>query len=108
MALAIFPQSALREAIFRVAAVSDSDGFARLQQLSLVKLSGVKFSLVKLSAVKPKQERYDMLPLTREYALAELADFPEFEREAICSTVRENSASEPKSSSKRGTSTPKP
>lgn len=71
MALALFPKAALREAIACVAAVEDpnaiADGFARLQQLSLVNYSS---------------GRYDMHPLTRGYASAELKANIEFEQEA--------------------------
>lgn len=65
MALAIFPSSALPEAVGQVANVSDLDEFAPLQQLSLVKLH---------------QGRYQMLPLTRGYVLAELRGYPHFQK----------------------------
>jgi LuxR family glucitol operon transcriptional activator len=68
MALALFPKPALFESICNVAAVKDNhtavDAFAKLQQLSLISC---------------KQGRYTMLPLTREYALLELAANTEFE-----------------------------
>ncbi|MBW4659059.1 MAG: ATP-binding protein [Drouetiella hepatica Uher 2000/2452] len=66
MALALFPGSAVREAIAYVADVIDgqtvTQGLAKLQQLSLI---------------NQQDGRYDMLPLTREYAIAELK--PDFE-----------------------------
>ena len=65
MALAMFPKPALREAIAQVACPETNviDDFARLHQLSLVTL---------------QDGRYTMLPLTREYALAELNAHPTF------------------------------
>ncbi len=72
MAIAMFPKRPLREAATFVAGLSGDplaaeEGLARLQQLSLVTY---------------RDGRYSMLPLTREYALAELAAHPEFEKEA--------------------------
>ncbi len=69
MALALFPQPPLRAAVAQVALpdVDTTDGFARLHQLSLVTRQG---------------ERCDLLPLTRDYALAELSTDAEFEQEA--------------------------
>ena len=72
MALALFPQPALQTAIAQVAlpdgnSINTTDDFARLHQLSLIAVQG---------------ERCDMLPLTREYMLVELAANPQFEREA--------------------------
>ncbi len=69
MALSLFPQPALREAVAQVAASGPetADGLARLDQLSLVRQEG---------------NRYDMLPLTRDYVQAELAACSEFERTA--------------------------
>lgn len=74
MALAIFPDFPIQAALVEVAGLtaapdSVNDGLARLQQLSLVNL-------------KPEKKRYEMLSLTREYALAELAAYPTFEKEA--------------------------
>jgi alkylated DNA nucleotide flippase Atl1 len=73
MALAIFPDSPTQPAIAEVAglkAVPDSvnDGFARLLQLSLVNSN--------------QEGRYEMLSLTRQYALAELAAESDFAEEA--------------------------
>ncbi len=70
LTLALFPKPVERDAIAQIALeVPDprttARGLAQLQQLSLVRLS---------------QGRYSLLPLTREYALAELAMMPEFER----------------------------
>ena len=71
MGLAMFPQPAQREAIAQVAGVSDRgavmDGFARLQQLSLV---------------KQQDKKLTMLPLTRGYAIALLETDPNFEQQA--------------------------
>ncbi|MDY6897548.1 MAG: AAA family ATPase [Cyanobacteriota bacterium] len=71
MALALFPKPALFESICYVAGVEDNntavDAFRKLQQLSLISY---------------QQERYSILPLTREYALSELLANPEFESAA--------------------------
>jgi hypothetical protein len=74
MSLAIFPNSPIQAAVAEVAGLTSApdafnDGLVRLQQLSLVSLN-------------PETKRYEMLSLTREYALAELAVDPEFEKEA--------------------------
>lgn len=72
MSIAMFPKRALREAVIAVAGlghdpIAADEGLARLQQLSLI---------------GHRDGRYSMLPLTREYALAELAAHPDFERDA--------------------------
>jgi len=72
MALAMFSQSATREAIAFVALpnadpIATAEGLARLQQLSLV---------------TQREGRYDMIPLTRRYAIAQIAAHPQFEKEA--------------------------
>lgn len=71
MTLALFPKPVLRETIAQIAlSVPDpiitADGLAQLQQLSLV---------------RQLQGRYSLLPLTREYALAELTIEPQIELE---------------------------
>lgn len=69
MGLALFPKLATREALIQVA-IPDTevtDGLARLCQLSLI---------------ERQADHYTMLPLTREYALAELQAHPNFEQEA--------------------------
>lgn len=75
MTLALFPRSASREAIADLVSSPDLvepnsgeivEGLARLQQLSLV---------------NQDQGRYDMLPLTREFAIAELTAHPNFEQQ---------------------------
>lgn len=71
MALAIFSHAATREAIAFVALpnadpIATADSLARLQQLSLV---------------TQREGRYDMIPLTRRYAIAQMAAYPEFEKE---------------------------
>jgi Tetratricopeptide repeat len=80
MSLAIFPDSPILAAVAEVAGLTSASdsvngGLARLQQLSLVNLN-------------PETKRYEMLSLTREYALAELAAYPDFEREARRRWVR--------------------
>lgn len=72
MAIAMFPKRPLREAAMYVAGLDKDplvadEAQARLRQLSLITY---------------REGRYSMLPLTREYALAELAAHPQFEREA--------------------------
>ncbi|HLP89740.1 MAG TPA: trypsin-like peptidase domain-containing protein [Nostocaceae cyanobacterium] len=71
MSLAIFSDSPIFDAIIGVAGfksdpITANKGLARLQQLSLV---------------RQQEERHEMLPLTREYALAELSNYPDFEQE---------------------------
>jgi len=72
MSLAIFPKSPIRDAVAEVAGLTTNptavdDGLGLLQKLSLI---------------SRKDEYYGMLSLTREYALAELAAYPDFEQEA--------------------------
>lgn len=71
MALALFPQAALREAIAKVSAIDEpitlADSLAHLRKLSLI---------------KQIEERYTMLPATRSYVFAQLDNAPEFTREA--------------------------
>jgi len=72
MAMAMFPKRPLREAVIHVAGLSAEpiaaeEGLARLQQLS---------------SISGQEGRYQMLPLTREYGLAELAADPDFEKQA--------------------------
>ncbi len=68
MALSLFTKPASIEALKAVADVDNSldaaDGLAKLQQLSLTNY---------------RQGRYEMLHLTREYALSEMSNNPEFE-----------------------------
>lgn len=80
MSLAIFPNSPTQGAVAEVAGLttapdSNNDGLALLQRLSLVNQN-------------PETKRYEMLSLTREYALAKLAANPDFEREARRRWVR--------------------
>jgi LuxR family glucitol operon transcriptional activator len=79
MILALFAKSASREAIAACGgalcaiaqiALSDADLFNALAQLYRLRL------------VMQREERYDMHPLTREYALAELTAHSEFEQQA--------------------------
>lgn len=69
MAMAMFPKPVFKEAIVQTALCTGdmADAFAQLCQLSLINL---------------QQERYHLLPLTREYLLAELHQHPKFERQA--------------------------
>ena len=71
MALSLFAKPPLPEILYAVTGVENSldaaDGLAKLQQLSLVNY---------------RQGRYRMLPLTREYALSEMASNSEFENYA--------------------------
>ena len=72
MAIAMFPRYPVLDAVSHAAGLStDSfaveEGLAQLQLLSLVSL---------------QEGRLRMLPLTREFALAELAAYPDFEQEA--------------------------
>lgn len=69
MAIAIFPKSPTREFLSYTAGYS-SDPITVDE--GLVKLQG-------LSLITQVDNRYRILPLTREYALAELAAFPEFD-----------------------------
>lgn len=74
MSLAIFPDSPLQAAVAEVAGLTAApdcvnDGLGRLQQLSLI-------------THNQKTGRYEMLSLTREYALAQLAADANFEKEA--------------------------
>ncbi|MDZ8110207.1 MAG: tetratricopeptide repeat protein [Nostoc sp. DedQUE12a] len=74
MSLAIFPDSAILTAVAEVAGLTAApddvnNGLARLRQLSFVNLN-------------PETKRYEMLSLTREYALEQLAAYPDFEKEA--------------------------
>ncbi|MBW4477300.1 MAG: AAA family ATPase [Tolypothrix brevis GSE-NOS-MK-07-07A] len=74
MSLAIFPDFPLQTAVAEVAGLTAkpdcvNDGLGRLQHLSLI-------------TQNQKTGRYEMLSLTREYALAQLAADPNFEKEA--------------------------
>lgn len=74
MAMAMFPEQPLRATIAYTAGLASDpiaveEGLAQLQRLSLV-------------SQRQQEGRYRMLPLTREYALAELAAHQEFEQEA--------------------------
>ncbi|MBN4006001.1 tetratricopeptide repeat protein [Nostoc sp. LPT] len=74
MSLAIFLDSPIQAAVAEVAGLTAApdavnNGLARLQQLCFVNLH-------------LKTKRFEMLSLTREYALAELAAYPDFEKEA--------------------------
>ncbi|WP_414542607.1 tetratricopeptide repeat protein [Nostoc sp. CCY0012] len=72
MALALFPIPALQDALVQVA-VSEMN--LHTTSADLARLRG-------LSLVRQENNRYSMLPLTREYALAELKNHPDFELEA--------------------------
>ncbi|WP_205369664.1 AAA family ATPase [Thermoleptolyngbya sp. PKUAC-SCTB121] len=68
MALAMFPTPVLRETLFQVADVATSPDA----------LQGALSQLCQLSLVNQQDNRYGMLPLTQEYALAELKAHPDF------------------------------
>jgi tetratricopeptide (TPR) repeat protein len=71
MTLALFPTSSSQDALVQVATPKiDPDSV----QQDLARLRG-------LSLVKQDHHRYSMLPLTREYALAELKAHPDFAQE---------------------------
>ncbi|HYF65172.1 MAG TPA: tetratricopeptide repeat protein, partial [Herpetosiphonaceae bacterium] len=72
MALALFAADASREALGQVAGLAD-DAFGR--DLGLEELQ-------RLSLVNKEGDRFSLLPLTREYALAEAAANPEWSAEA--------------------------
>jgi hypothetical protein len=69
MGLALFAKSASRDAITEITLPKANclNALAQLHQLRLV---------------MQREERYDMHPLTREYARAELEAYPEFEQQA--------------------------
>jgi tetratricopeptide (TPR) repeat protein len=72
MAMAMFSKSPLRGALAHTAGLATNhtaseDALAQLRKLSLI---------------GQQEGRYTILPLTREYALSELAAFPAFEQEA--------------------------
>jgi len=72
MAIAIFPKSPVRAAIAVASGLANDpiaveEGLAQLQKLSLLRMHN---------------NHYEILPLTREYALSELATHPQFEQEA--------------------------
>ncbi len=72
MAMSMFPKHPVRDAVVHVAGLSQ-DHFAAEEGLAV---------LQKLSLARYRDGRYDVLPLTREYAQAELTAHPNFEREA--------------------------
>jgi tetratricopeptide (TPR) repeat protein len=72
MALALFPMPALQDALVQVA-VPEVDVNTTNADLALLR---------GLSLVRQESDRYSMLPLTREYALAELKSHPDFEQKA--------------------------
>lgn len=72
MAFALFPQMPLRSTVTFVAGLT-ADFLAAEEALS---------QLQRLSLVREFHDRFRMLPLTREYAMAELRAHPEFEQAA--------------------------
>ncbi|MBH8555381.1 ATP-binding protein [Nostocaceae cyanobacterium CENA357] len=72
MALALFPMPPLQDALVQVA----------VPEMNLNTTSADLARLRGLSLVRQENNRYSMLPLTREYALAELKNYPDFEGEA--------------------------
>jgi len=72
MALALFPRMPSRAAVTYVAGLA-TDTIGAEEALS---------QLQRLSLIREFDDRFRMLPLTREYALAELRAHPDFEKEA--------------------------
>ena len=72
LSIALFKKSPSREAIAEVAGLSDK----------AIEVENGLVMLLKLSLIRETKERFTMLSLTREYALAELAKYPEFEKMA--------------------------
>ncbi|RUT04740.1 hypothetical protein DSM106972_043090 [Dulcicalothrix desertica PCC 7102] len=72
MALALFPIPALQDALVQVAAPDTENNTINSD---LARLRG-------LSLVRQENNRYSILPLTREYAMCELNARPDFEAEA--------------------------
>ena len=70
LSIALFKKSPSREAITEVAGLSDK----------AIEVENGLVTLLKLSLIRETEERFTMLSLTREYALAELAKYPEFEK----------------------------
>lgn len=79
MTLALFAKSAAREAITHIA-LAEADLNDQLQAKSIDSLEALA-QLHRLRLVIQREERYDMHPLTREYAIAELKAHSEFEQE---------------------------
>ncbi|HEY9650955.1 MAG TPA: hypothetical protein V6C95_09850, partial [Coleofasciculaceae cyanobacterium] len=80
MALALFSKSALSDAIAYIA-LPEFDATQERHPKQIDHLNAFA-QLYKLRLVMQRAERYDMHPLTRQYALAELKDYPEFEQPA--------------------------
>jgi len=72
MAFSLFPFKPTRQAASYVAGL-ETDTFGAEDALS---------QLQRLSLIRETDNRFRMLPLTREYALAELGRYPDFENEA--------------------------
>lgn len=80
MAMALFTKSALPDAIAQVALTIDDSTYQVNSQSS--DFLNTLAQLYKLRLVIQRGERYDMHPLTREYAIAELNAHSEFEQQA--------------------------
>jgi LuxR family glucitol operon transcriptional activator len=72
MALALFPVPPLQDALVQVA----------VPEVNSCAINADLARLRNLSLVRQENNRYSILPLTREYALAELQAYPDFEWEA--------------------------
>src|SRR5919199_616102 len=87
MGLALFAKSASGDAIAQVA-LPEADiyhGFnpkSKIQNPKSIDPLNTLAQLYRLRLVIPREERYDMHPLTREYALAELKAHSKFEQQA--------------------------
>lgn len=80
MGLALFVKSASLDAIEYIT-LPESDSSHEVKPKSL-DLFNALAQLYRLRLVMQREERYDMHPLTREYAFAELRTHPEFEQQA--------------------------
>jgi tetratricopeptide (TPR) repeat protein len=78
MGLTFFSTSVRREALIEVALANGEEPGEPSQHLARAALA----CLQELSLVRQEQDRYTMLPLTREYAIAELKKQPTFEEAA--------------------------
>ena len=73
MSLALFPHSSDREAMVEVAGLNEQPNYVVDEGLS---------QLLRRFLISHQEGRYEMISLTREYALAELAANQDFEKEA--------------------------
>jgi LuxR family glucitol operon transcriptional activator len=74
MALAIFHEFPVRESVTEVSGLKTAPRYVVNEGLETLK---------RISLVRQQEDRYIMLALTREYALAELAAHPDFEKQVL-------------------------